>query len=98
MNNDMFGKCGMTQFVGVGVCDTIGLYIANIDDDLRKQMNIPEKFHAVGLIGSRTGAGTTKFKPLMMRLKLLRQRLSLSKFRRDTKGWGRSRKLYHNWR
>ena len=50
MNNDMFGKCGMTQFVGVGVCDTIGLYIANIDDDLRKQMNIPEKFHAVGLI------------------------------------------------
>ena len=43
MNNDMFGKCGMTQFVGVGVCDTIGLYIANIDDDLRKQMNIPEK-------------------------------------------------------
>ena len=37
MNNDMFGKCGMTQFVGVGVCDTIGLYIANIDDDLRKQ-------------------------------------------------------------
>ena len=57
MNNDMFGKCGMTQFVGVGVCDTIGLYIANIDDDLRKQMNIPEKFHAVGLIGSRTGAG-----------------------------------------
>ena len=42
MNNDMFGKCGMTQFVGVGVCDTIGLYIANIDDDLRKQMNIPE--------------------------------------------------------
>ena len=42
MNNDMFGKCGMRQFVGVGVCDTIGLYIANIDDDLRKQMNIPE--------------------------------------------------------
>ena len=42
MNNDMFGKCGMTQFVGVGVCDTIGLYIANIDDDLRKQMNIPK--------------------------------------------------------
>ena len=80
MNNDMFGKCGMTQFVGVGVCDTIGLYIANIDDDLRKQMNIPEKFHAVGLIGSRTG-GEHKFKPLMMRLKLLRQRLSLSKFR-----------------
>lgn len=25
--------------------------------NLRKQMNIPEKFHAVGLIGSRTGAG-----------------------------------------
>ena len=80
MNNDMFGKCGMTQFVGVGVCDTIGLYIANIDDDLRKQMNIPEKFHAVGLIVP-VQVREHKFKPLMMRLKLLRQRLSLSKFR-----------------
>ena len=80
MNNDMFGKCGMTQFVGVGVCDTIGLYIANIDDDLRKQMNIPEKFHAVGL-SVPVQVREHKFKPLMMRLKLLRQRLSLSKFR-----------------
>ena len=75
MNNDMFGKCGMTQFVGVGVCDTIGLYIANIDDDLRKQMNIPEKFHAVVQVREH------KFKPLTTRLKLLRQRLSLLKFR-----------------
>ena len=34
MNTDMFGKCGMTQIVGDGVCDTIGFNIVNIDDVL----------------------------------------------------------------
>ena len=84
MNNDMFGKCGMTQFVGVGVCDTIGLYIANIDDDLRTQMNIPKKFHAVGLIGSRTGAGA--------QIQAVDDATSTEvisiEIPRDTKGWG----------
>ena len=77
MNNDMFGKCGMTQFVGVGVCDTIGLYIANIDDDLRKQMNSSTR----SVLSVPVQVREHKFKPLMTRLKLLRQRLSLSKFR-----------------
>ncbi len=68
MNNDMFGKCGMTQFVGVGVCDTIGLYIANIDDDLRKQMNIPEKFTR-SVLSVPVQVREHKFKPLMTRFK-----------------------------
>ena len=80
MNNDMFGKCGMTQFVGVGVCDTIGLYIANIDDDLRKQMNIP-KSSTRSALSVPVQVREHKFKPLTTRLKLLRQRLSLLKFR-----------------
>ena len=87
MNNDMFGKCGMTQFVGVGVCDTIGLYIANIDDDLRKQMNIPEKFHAVGLIGSRTGAGA-QIQAVDDAVKATSTEVISIELPRDTKGWG----------
>ena len=87
MNNDMFGKCGMTQFVGVGVCDTIGLYIANIDDDLRKQMNIPEKFHAVGLIGSRTGAGA-QIEAVDDAVKATSTEVISIEIPRDTKGWG----------
>ena len=87
MNNDMFGKCGMTQFVGVGVCDTIGLYIANIDDDLRKQMNIPEKFHAVGLIGSRTGAGA-QIQAVDDAVKATSTEVISIEIPRDTKGWG----------
>ena len=87
MNNDMFGKCGMTQFVGVGVCDTIGLYIANIDDDLRKQMNIPEKFHAVGLIGSRTGAGA-QIQAVDDAVKATSTEVISTEIPRDTKGWG----------
>ena len=87
MNNDMFGKCGMTQFVGVGVCDTIGLYIANIDDDLRKQMNIPEKFHSVGLIGSRTGAGA-QIQAVDDAVKATSTEVISIEIPRDTKGWG----------
>ena len=87
MNNDMFGKCGMTQFVGVGVCDTIGLYIANIDDDLRKQMNIPKKFHAVGLIGSRTGAGA-QIQAVDDAVKATSTEVISIEIPRDTKGWG----------
>ena len=87
MNNDMFGKCGMTQFVGVGVCDTIGLYIANIDDDLIKQMNIPKKFHAVGLIGSRTGAGA-QIQAVDDAVKATSTEVISIEIPRDTKGWG----------
>ena len=87
MNNDMFGKCGMTQFVGVGVCDTIGLYIANIDDDLRTQMNIPKKFHAVGLIGSRTGAGA-QIQAVDDAVKATSTEVISIEIPRDTKGWG----------
>lgn len=48
----------MPEFVGVNALgDTIGLVIANIDRDLKKAMNIPEQFNAVGILGARTGAG-----------------------------------------
>ena len=81
MNNDMFGKCGMTT---VCRCRRLsiqfGLYIANIDDDLRKQMNIPES-STRSVLSVPVQVREHKFKPLMTRLKLLRQRLSLSKFR-----------------
>lgn len=87
MDNNMFGQCGLTQFVGVGVCDTIGLYIANVDEELRKQMNIPEKFHAVGLIGSRTGAGA-QIQAVDDAVKATSTEVISIELPRDTKGWG----------
>lgn len=49
--------CSLTEFVGVGPGDTIGLVIANIDDALRDSMKIDPKFHSLGIIGGRSGAG-----------------------------------------
>lgn len=87
MQSDMFGKCGLTQFVGVGVCDTIGLVIANVDEELKKQMNIPEKFHAIGLIGSRTGAGA-QIQAVDDAVKATSTEVISIEIPRDTKGWG----------
>ena len=48
---------GLTEFVGTGIGDTIGLVIANIDPALHESMGIDKKFHSIGIIGARTGAG-----------------------------------------
>ena len=87
MKNDMFGKCSLTQFVGTDVCDTIGLVIANVDDELRKQMNIPDKFHSIGLIGSRTGAGA-QIQAVDDAVKATSTEVISIEIPRDTKGWG----------
>lgn len=78
---------GMEQFVGTAPCDTIGLVISNVDDELRKQMNIPEKFHSVGLLGSRTGAAA-QIKAADDALKATSAELVSIEIPRDTKGWG----------
>jgi microcompartment protein PduB len=49
--------CGLTEFVGTGVGDTIGLVIANVDPALHKVMGIDAKYKSIGIIGARTGAG-----------------------------------------
>ena len=55
--NDMFGKCSLPEFTGAAVCDSIGITIPSLDGELKKQMKIAPHIKAVGLIGSRTGAG-----------------------------------------
>lgn len=78
---------GMEQFVGTAPCDTIGLVIANVDDELRRQMKIPEKFHAVGLVGSRTGAAV-QIKAVDDAVKETSAKVVSIEIPRDTKGWG----------
>ena len=48
--------CTRTEFVGTTVLDTIGLVISGIDGQLLKEMNIGTRYHALGLLSSRTGA------------------------------------------
>ena len=48
---------GMTEFVGTAFGDSIGLVIANLDDNLRERLQIDPKFRSIGIISSRAGAG-----------------------------------------
>lgn len=48
---------GITEFVGTALGDTIGIVIANIDPALHDKMGIDPKYHSIGVIGARTGAG-----------------------------------------
>ncbi|WP_461212864.1 propanediol utilization microcompartment protein PduB [Lacticaseibacillus sp. GG6-2] len=49
--------CNLTEFVGVGLGDSIGLVIANVDDQLHEKMGIDKKYRSIGILGARTGAG-----------------------------------------
>jgi microcompartment protein PduB len=48
---------GLTEFVGTGIGDTLGLVIANLDPAVHKALEIDEKYRSIGIIGGRTGAG-----------------------------------------
>lgn len=52
-----FSARSITQYVGRGEGDTIGLVIANVDSSLLESMNIGKDYRSLGIIGSRTGAG-----------------------------------------
>ena len=49
--------CGLTEFVGTAIGDTIGLVIANVDSDLHEFMKLDKKYRSIGILGARTGAG-----------------------------------------
>jgi microcompartment protein PduB len=49
--------CGLTEFVGTAFGDTIGLVIANVDSSVHEVMKLDKKYHSIGIIGGRTGAG-----------------------------------------
>ncbi|BCV25864.1 microcompartment protein PduB [Gelria sp. Kuro-4] len=51
------GCCSVTEFVGTGLGDTIGLVIANVDPALHERMGIDPKFRSIGIFSGRTGAG-----------------------------------------
>lgn len=51
------GGCGLTEFVGTGVGETIGLVIANVDPAVHKALGIDDRYRSIGIIGGRSGAG-----------------------------------------
>lgn len=87
MNMDLLNDCSLPEFVGTAVCDTIGLVIANLDFEIQKQMGIPSELRAIGLIGSRTGAGA-QIQACDEAVKSTSAKVVSIEIPRDTKGWG----------
>ena len=79
--------CTRTEFVGTAVLDTIGLVISGIDETLLEKMNIGKKYHALGLLSSRTGAAG-QLTAMDDALKATNTELLSFDLPRDTKGWG----------
>ncbi|PKM60172.1 MAG: propanediol utilization microcompartment protein PduB [Firmicutes bacterium HGW-Firmicutes-4] len=53
--------CGLTEFVGTALGNTIGFVIANVDRTLHEAMKIDPKYRSIGILSSRTGAGPQIF-------------------------------------
>ncbi|HDL53234.1 MAG TPA: propanediol utilization microcompartment protein PduB [Proteobacteria bacterium] len=47
----------VTEFVGVGLGETQGIVIANLDPIIHDLMGIDKKYRSIGVIGGRIGAG-----------------------------------------
>ena len=50
-------KCNLTEFVGTAMGHTIGLVIANLDNQVHEKLGIDKKYRAIGILSDRTGAG-----------------------------------------
>jgi len=76
---------GITEFVGVGMGDTQGIVIANLDPVIHKLFGFDEKYRSIGVIGGRVGAG-----PQLMAadeaVKATNTEVILIEMPRDTKG------------
>lgn len=53
--------CGLTEFVGTAIGNTIGLVIPNVDPLIHDLMKIDKKYRSIGIVGARTGAGPQIF-------------------------------------
>lgn len=47
----------VTEFVGAGMGDTMGIVIANLDPAIHELMGFDKKYRSLGIIGGRVGAG-----------------------------------------
>lgn len=80
-------ECQIPEFVGTTVLDTIGLVIPGVDSELQKQMDLPKKYSALGLISSRTGAAG-QIVAVDEAVKNTNTEVLSIELPRDTKGWG----------
>ena len=87
IDEKLFGNCNMSEFVGVGKLDTIGLVVPSVEENLKKAAGIPADISSVGLISSRTGAAG-QILAVDEAVKSTNCTVVSVELPRDTKGWG----------
>lgn len=78
-------SCGLTEFVGAGIGDTVGLVIANLDENLREKINLDPQYRSIGIVSSRTG-GAPHVMSADTAVKATNSIIAAVEFARDTKG------------
>ena len=79
-------KPSLTEFVGTNpLGDTIGLVIANVDPQLMELMDTDKRYHSIGIVGARTGAGPHIF-AADEAVKATNSQIITIELPRDTKG------------
>ncbi len=79
--------CGLPEFVGTTVLDTIGLVIPGIDPSLLSRMDLKKTYKSLGILSSRTGA-TGQINAVDEAVKSTNTEVVSIELPRDTKGWG----------
>lgn len=77
--------CNLTEFVGTGIGDTVGLVIANLDYHLHESMKMDPKYRSIGIVSSRTG-GAPHVMSADEAVKATNTEIVKIEFCRDTKG------------
>lgn len=78
-------QCNLTEFVGAGIGDTVGLVIANLDYHLHENMKLDSKYRSIGIVSSRTG-GAPHVMSADEAVKATNTEVVSVEFCRDTKG------------
>lgn len=82
---DGSGRSNLTEFIGTGTGDTIGLVIANLDYHIRESIELDQKYRSIGIVSSRTG-GAPHVMAADEAVKATNTIIKSVEFCRDTKG------------
>jgi microcompartment protein PduB len=79
------GVGNITEFVGGGIGDTVGLVIANLESHLHEKIQLAPKYRSIGIVSSRTG-GAPHVMAADEAVKATNTEILSIEFCRDTKG------------
>lgn len=78
-------ECGLTEFVGAGIGDSVGIVIANLDESIRQKIGLRQGIRSIGVVSARIGGGTHVY-AADSAVKQTNTEIVSIEFCRDTKG------------